>query len=1036
MPWCSGKASLVRHALVLAVCVLLGWLLASIIGVLLYRSSLSSRNKEFALKCDNHKEILRSEVENSLNASFVILGLLAGVPSINNDQWRNYTRRTLFLRPNVKTLVYCERVLASQRVDFERKHNATIKTILANGTWLDQSPQDEYAPIVFETEDVELNLYDVASSPILSQALFTARDTGLFTLSPPSPWQGSFQMGAYLAYYGPGRDSSTFPGLAARKAACLGYVATVLNIVEVFGAVLSRFIDNKDMDVVAVYNVDPTTEPSASYNCSRKAAPCVLPLFDPANRSNERSSVFVPWEVGTQNFELRCLPKSNMRLDALRSVVAWPLLMALVVLFSAIIVYLMLKRMMAIEKDVSIMERMNEKLTAATMAAEAADKAKSSFLATVSHEIRTPMNGVIGMTNLLMGTELTPQQFEYVNIAQASGKALLALINDVLDLSKIEAGKMEIESVKFDIRNEVDEIFSLFDEKVSNKQLEMMALIHDAVPPCLMGDPTRIRQVLVNLVSNAMKFTKQGSIFICVRILDTCHSDRLDPPAEVINQLSRSKLFTLGSVSGTQVVPKSPSGSDTTGRVGSDRDTIYRGGSTRLSEMHLVAPRLSMGPGPLSTREAVAAWRRWEPKRSSETTDLNPVTVVISIEDTGIGIPLHLHNRLFQPFLQADSSNSREYGGTGVGLSICKKLATLMNGELTVNSTPGEGSIFEFTLTLGRAPEPKCTETTCCPRPTQLSASEHDKLKGARVILVDTHPVRQEASASYLRRLGIVVEETEDLHGTLELLGRKETHLVQAIIVDLQGVDQDLTRKIGQFVRMETGYEAIPIIALTCVPPHEEELKEAGYSSTILKPLRHATVATILLQAFGVRKKMPTKKVNANPSLLAGKRLLVVDDNMVNRRVATSMLARYGATVVAVNGGPEAITAVRSQKPNEAYDLVLMDIQMPEMDGYEATRQIRKWEMEVCEQCSEEIEALIDDDHPLDSELRILKCPHHHLPIVAVTADVMKGTHELCVEAGMDDYISKPLDQKQLYLLLEHFVEGELGSQMKSGRSE
>ena len=220
------------------------------------------------------------------------------------------------------------------------------------------------------------------------------------------------------------------------------------------------------------------------------------------------------------------------------------------------------------------------------------------------------------------------------------------------------------------------------------------------------------------------QFTKQGHIFVCVRILDTCHSDRLDPPPELINQPSRSKLFTLGSGSGTQVVPKSPSGSDTTGRVGSDRDTIYRGGSTRLSEMHLVAPRLSMAPGPLSTREAVAAWRRWKPKGPSEIEELKPVTVVVSVEDTGapsfssefmgffsflpfffaflffcvgfassfgvifiwdtlciwfflfgivgIGIPLHLHNRLFQPFLQADRSNTREYGGTGVGLSICK----------------------------------------------------------------------------------------------------------------------------------------------------------------------------------------------------------------------------------------------------------------------------------------------------------------------------------------------------------------------------
>lgn len=218
------------------------------------------------------------------------------------------------------------------------------------------------------------------------------------------------------------------------------------------------------------------------------------------------------WEYGTQHFEVRCLPKRNLKLLALRAAIAWPLLMSLVVIFFSIIVYLVLKRMQAIEEEVRLMEKMNEDLNVAKLAAEAADKAKSNFLATVSHEIRTPMNGVIGMTNLLMGTNLTTQQLEYVKVVQASGNTLIALINDVLDLSKIEAGRMELESVAYDIRKEVDGVFLLFDDRAQQNKIELSMLVHDAVPNYIVGDPGRFHQILANVVSNALKSRKQSTL--------------------------------------------------------------------------------------------------------------------------------------------------------------------------------------------------------------------------------------------------------------------------------------------------------------------------------------------------------------------------------------------------------------------------------------------------------------------------------------------------------------------------------------------
>jgi histidine kinase 2/3/4 (cytokinin receptor) len=370
-------------------CVLVGLGIALVIGVVLFNNSLQSSRQEFELKCDNIKEILSSEVENNLNASFVILGLVASVPNLNESVWTTFTSQTLFLRPNVQTLLYCQRVLAEDRPSFEKDHNGSILYILPNGT-LEVCPYNatatEYAPVVYETQDEHLYLVDIASYPILQMALFSARDSGVFTLSPPSLFLGSWQMGAYLAYYGQ-IDPTTLTSNSQRMQACRGYVATALNITDVFGVALSRYADDADMDVVALYVADPSAGLNTYYNCSSNVT-CALPLYDPASRGKDNSEISVPWTYGTQNFELQCLSKHNLKLLALRTIIAWPLLMAIVVVFCSAIVSLVLKRMNTIERDVATMEKMNADLTAAKIAAEAADKAKSSFLATVSHEIR------------------------------------------------------------------------------------------------------------------------------------------------------------------------------------------------------------------------------------------------------------------------------------------------------------------------------------------------------------------------------------------------------------------------------------------------------------------------------------------------------------------------------------------------------------------------------------------------------------------------------------------------------------------------
>jgi histidine kinase 2/3/4 (cytokinin receptor) len=346
-------------------------------------------------------QILRSEVENNLNALFVIIGLVASVPQLNETTWISFTSSTLFLRPNVKQLFYVQRVLNSERTAFEQQMNATIKTLNASG-WFPMAEEPEYSPIVLETEDYEgYFMLDSGSYPILKSAIYAARDTGLFTLSPATLFSNTWKMGAYLAYYGQGKDGMSFASNDDRMQACQGYVATALNIMEVFDLVLSRYIDDADMDVVAVFIPSTSGEFNSYYNCSPIASTCVLPWFDPANKVSQPSTTAITWSYGTQNFELRCIAKHSLSLLALQSIIAWPLLMSIVVLFCFMIIYLVLKRMQAIKKDVALMEKIYAELNSTKVAVEAADKAKSNFLATMSHEIRTPMNGVIGKCFLL-----------------------------------------------------------------------------------------------------------------------------------------------------------------------------------------------------------------------------------------------------------------------------------------------------------------------------------------------------------------------------------------------------------------------------------------------------------------------------------------------------------------------------------------------------------------------------------------------------------------------------------------------------------